>query len=144
MADKIVEVALAHSTLSTVVPQSAPPPTAQSTEMRELRDLVAQLTATINNVSLHISPQHARTERRRSRSPTRRSSSPFHDRERTTTDPGPRSIFCWYHTKFGASAKKCSPPCFIFSANIIPFCDGKSIPQHYPLVPKIEINSPPS
>ena len=46
MADKIVEVAPVHSTLSTVVPQSAPPPTAQSTEMRELRYLVAQLTTT--------------------------------------------------------------------------------------------------
>jgi hypothetical protein len=106
MADKIVEVAPVHSTLSTFVPQSAPPPTAQSTEMRELRDLVAQLTTTINNFSLHTSPQHARTERRRSQSPTRRSSSPFHDREHTTTEPSPRSIFCWYHTKFGAS-----PPC---------------------------------
>jgi hypothetical protein len=70
MADKIVEVAPVHSTLSTVVPQSAPPPTAQSTEMIELRDLVAQLTTTITNFSLHTSLQQARTERCRSRSPT--------------------------------------------------------------------------
>ncbi|CAB4011902.1 gag-pol poly, partial [Paramuricea clavata] len=111
MADKIAEVAPVHSILSTVVSQSAPPPTAQTPEMREVRDLVAQLAITINNFSLHTSPQHARTERRRSRSPTRRSSSPYHERERTSTESGPRSIFCWYHSKFGASAKKCSPPC---------------------------------
>ncbi|CAB4024569.1 gag-pol poly, partial [Paramuricea clavata] len=87
MADKIVEVAPVHSTLSTVVPQSAPSPTAQSTEMRELRDLVAQLTTTINNFSLHTSQQHGHTERRRSRSPTRRSSSPFHNRAEVSVLP---------------------------------------------------------
>jgi hypothetical protein len=106
--------------------------------MRELRDLVAQLTATINNVSLHTSPQHARTERRRSRSPTRRSSSPFHDRERTTTDPGPRSIFCWYHTKFGASAKKCSPPCSFSQQTSSPFVMENLFPNIIPWYQKLK------
>lgn len=115
MADKILEVSPIQptpSTLATVVPQSAPTPPAQSIELRELRDLVAQLTTTITNLNLNFTPpQHGHVERRRSRSPTRRSPSPFHENDRTTTEQRHRAPLCWYHTKFGASAKKCSPPC---------------------------------
>ena len=120
IADNILEVAPTHnapSTLSTVVPHPQPAASAQPTELRELRELVSQLTTTINHFSRNFTPppQEYTDSRRRSPSNTRRSSSPYRDRDRdrahTTTEQGPSNTVCWYHTKFGASAKKCSPPC---------------------------------
>ena len=114
LADKILEVAPTHSTpptLSTVAPSSAPQAD-QSTELRDLRELVSQLTTTINNFSLNFAPsRHPR--RSRSRSNTRRNASPHthndHDRPNQEEDPPPP--VGWYHTKFGPAAKKCSKPC---------------------------------
>ena len=114
LADKIFEVAPTHSTpptLSTVAPPSAPQPV-QSTELRELREPISQLTITINNFSLNFSPsRHPR--RSRSRSNTRRHASPTNhkDRNRPNQEQDPPPPVCWYHTKFGPSAKKCSQPC---------------------------------
>jgi hypothetical protein len=91
MADKIVEVAPVHSTISTVVPQSAPPPTAQSTEINAW---TSRPCCSADHHHQQFQPPHF-TERRSSRSPTRRSSSPFHDRERTTTEPSPPLPEIW-------------------------------------------------
>ena len=111
LADKILEVAPTHSThptLSLVAPPSALQPD-PSTELRELRELVSQLTTTINNFSLNFSPSRNPT---RSRSNTRRHASPHNhndcDRPNQEQDPPP---VCWYHTKFGPYPKKCSKPC---------------------------------
>ena len=118
LADKILEVAPTHSTpptLSTVAPPATPQP-GPSTELRELRELVSQLTTTINNFSLNVSPpRHPR--RSRSRSNTRRHASPHNhsDRDRPNQDQDPPPPVCWYHTKFGPSAKKCSKPCSFVS-----------------------------
>ena len=117
LADKILEVAPPHSTpstLSNVAPPSAPQ-SDQSTELRELRELVSQLTTSINNFSLNFAPSRSghNTRRSRSRSNTRRHPSPHHhnDRAHPTTEQDPPPTVCWYHTKFGPFAKKCSPPC---------------------------------
>ena len=74
LADKILEVAPTHSTpptLSTVAPPSAPQPD-PSTELRDLRELVSQLTTTINNFSQNFSP-FCYPRRSRSRSNTHNS-----------------------------------------------------------------------
>ena len=114
LADKLLQVAPTHSTpptLSTVAPLLVPQPD-QSTKLQELRERLSQLTTTINNFSLNFLPsRHPR--RTRSRSNTRRHASPtnhkVHDRPNQEQDPPPP--VCWYHTKFGPSAKKCSQPC---------------------------------
>ena len=118
IADNILEVAPTHnalSTLSTVVPHPQPAASAQLTELRELRELVSQLTTTINHFSRNFTPprEEYSDSRRQSPSNTRRSYSPYrnYDRANTTPKQGPSNTVCWYHTKFGASAKKCSPPC---------------------------------
>ena len=117
LADKIQEVTPTHSTtptLSTIVPPSTPQPD-PSTELREPRELVSQLTTTINNFSLNFSPsRHPR--RSRSKSNTRRHA-PSHnhnERDHSNQEQDPPHV-CWYHTKFGPSAKKCSKPCFFTS-----------------------------
>ena len=111
LADNILEVAPTHTTLpalATVVPQPQPSTSAQSTELSELRELVSQLTTTINTFSRKFTPSRTSHDSRcRSRSP---SPIPAH-RNDSTTSQHPRSPVCWYHSKFGASAKKCSPPC---------------------------------
>ena len=115
LADQILAVAPTHSTLSTlstVVPQSAPPPSTQTNELGELRELVSQLTTTINNFSLNFTPpRRDHNSRLQSWSNGRRSASPHRDNHRPNSEQTPRTPVCWYHTKFGASAKKCSPPC---------------------------------
>ena len=118
IADNILEVAPtrnAPSTLSTVVPQPQPPASTQPTELQELRELVSKLTTTIHHFSRNFTPSQHEYPNSRHRSPsnTRRSSSPSrgHDQDRTTSDQPPPSPVCWYHSKFGASARKCLPPC---------------------------------
>ena len=114
LADKILEVTPTHSTtptLSTVAPPSTPQPD-PSNELRELRELVSQLTTTINNFSLNFSPSR-QPRRSRSKSNTRRHASPrnHNERDHLNQEQDPSSHVCWCHTKFGLSAKKCSKPC---------------------------------
>ena len=118
LADKILEVAPTHSTpptLSTVALPSAPQPD-QSTKLQELSEQVSQLTTTISNFSLNFSPScHPR--RSRSHSNTRRHASPTNhkDCDHPNQEQDPPPPVCWYHTKFGPSAKKCSQPCLFAS-----------------------------
>ena len=110
LADKIVEIALTHATppsLSTVVPHPALPTSPPSTELCKLQDLVAQLTTTINN--LHFPPQPLGPIPSRRTHPRTRSPSP--SRPINFASDGQSPPICWYHTKFGTSAKKCSQPC---------------------------------
>jgi hypothetical protein len=137
MSDKIVEVALAHSTLSTVVPQSNQHPHPQHSPLKCVNFVTLLLSwpppSTTSASTLHrnmLVPKDVAVGPR--------SSSPFHDRERTTTDPGPRSIFCWYHTKFGASAKKCSPPCSFSQQTSSPFVMENLFPNIIPWYQKLK------
>ena len=114
LADKTLEVTPTHSTtptLSTVAPPSTPQPD-PSTELRELRELVSQLTTTINNFSLNFSPSR-QPRRSPSKSNTRRHASPHNHnkRDHLNQEQDPPPHVCWYHTKFGRSAKKCCKPC---------------------------------
>ena len=90
LADKIVEVAAPH-TVSVVHGQSA----SYDDELDKLRSEVAGLRKLIKSL-----PQQ-RSNRPRSPSPARTNSNPN---------------VCWYHEKFGSSARKCKPPCR-YSAN---------------------------
>lgn len=125
MADKILEVSPPHATppiLSEVVPKSAPTTPTQSTEIRDLRDLVSQLAITVNNLNEHFTSSHTNNnprDRRRS-IPRSRSPSPHRDDDHGRNEQHPRSQVCWYHNKFGVSAKKCSPPCSFTSNSTSP------------------------
>ncbi len=103
MADKVMEVAtpivasIADPTSRSDSPSVAAAISSSSssgTEIRQLRDEVARLTALVE--SLTIRPTG------RSPSRTRRPGSPA---------PPPSSTLCWYHAKFGEAAKKCKEPC---------------------------------
>lgn len=86
LADRIMEVAV--PSVSTV---ASPPPT----ELDQLRSEIASLKQMVQSLS---SPSFTRRSRSRQRSPTpSRSDSP--------------TAICWYHRRFGDSARKCLPPC---------------------------------
>lgn len=83
LADRVVEVA-APSISSVADPKP---------EVEQLRVEVNRLTDLVNSLS-----KKERTTRRRSPSPRR--------------PPSPSSHpVCWYHERFGDSARKCRPPC---------------------------------
>ena len=81
MADKMMEVA--SPSIATV---QVPPKV--TTEIEELRSEVASLTTLVKSLT-----------HRRSPSPTRRHS------------PAESSHLCWYHQRYGESARKCKEPC---------------------------------
>ena len=93
MADKVMEVAT--PTVSAVSGTSAPT-SAPSSEIQQLREEMARLTARIESLTTR--------SRRRSISRPRRPASPA-----PTTET--QDSLCWYHTKFGENAKKCTEPC---------------------------------
>lgn len=69
-------------------------------EVDELRTEIAKLRETIT--TLAMSPQPTRGRSPSPRRPSRLQSPP--PRTRPTT-------MCWYHSRFGARARKCTPPC---------------------------------
>ena len=91
LADTIVEVA--SPTIAATTP--SPPFPQLLTEIEQLRTEVRQLQNSVRT----LSRQSRGCSNSRSRQP---SPSP------PSTDD---STVCWYHQKYGASAKKCSPPC---------------------------------
>ena len=83
MADKIVEVATPSVSAVTTTPPHI------TVEMEQLRSEVAHLTNLVKSL----------TQRRRSPSPNR------HRRQ------SPTDVLCWYHQRFGDSARNCIEPC---------------------------------
>ena len=92
MADKVMEVAAPNVAAVSVADSSS--------EVKQLREEVARLAdlvATLNR-------GHSRDSRSRSRG--RRPHSPA-----AQNDHPQDQTLCWYHKKFGESAKKCQDPC---------------------------------
>ena len=96
LADKVLEVATPNIA---AVSSSHPdlPPTAEPSEVRQLREEVARLTQLVESL----------TTRSRRRSP----SQPRQRRTATPTPTLPSDSLCWYHRTFGDDAQKCKEPC---------------------------------
>ena len=93
MADKVIEVAT--PSISSLTQPASPDP-----QLQQLRAEVTRLAELV--ASLITRPR----QRSRSRSRDRPRSSPA-----PTDSPQPSDALCWYHNKFGESAKKCQQPC---------------------------------
>lgn len=99
LADKVMEVATPHSTISSV--STSPDSTIDS-----LRSEIADLRRLIEK---HIRPKPS--FHHRSRTPSR--GPPSRGRSPTPAPPqsDEQSTLCWYHLHFGSNAQKCRPPC---------------------------------
>ena len=91
MADKIIEVATPPIVAATSTPAS---------EVQQLREEITRLAELVAPIADGQRPQ-----RGRSRSRSRRPPSPARADSQRPAEP------CWYHKKFGESAKKCQQPC---------------------------------
>lgn len=98
LADKIMDVV--SPTVSGV--QANPPPPQLSTEVDQLRTEVTRLQGLVKSLTTHRS----RTSTRRP--PTPRSNSPRSPSPTPSSNATPS--ICWYHLKYGQSARKCKPP----------------------------------
>lgn len=103
LADRIQDI----TTPGGVVASSAMPGTTaggpQTSEIAELRKMVAQLTTRLDRLSRE--PQR---KSHRSRPRRRASSSSSRTRSQSSYRRHP---MCWYHFKFGSKAEKCQLPC---------------------------------
>ena len=97
MADKIIEVATPPTVAATSTPVS---------EVQQLREEVSRLAELVPA----ITAGHRR-QRARSRSTGRRPQSPACLDPQTPQTSTTSDSLCWYHKKFGDSAKKCQQPC---------------------------------
>ena len=91
MADKIIEVATPPAVAAVSTPAS---------ETQQLREEITRLAELVASIAAGQRPQ-----RGRSRSRSRRPQSP------ARSDAQTPSQLCWYHKKFGESARKCQQPC---------------------------------
>ena len=112
LADKILEVAPPQHSIAAITAkpaQNVATTTATTTknEIQDLRNQLATLTTQLQSVvnQLQISPPQSRS-RGRSPTPARSPSRP-----RSGATPSTIHAYCWYHFRFGASARKCNPPC---------------------------------
>ena len=87
MADRIMEAQSRDTSISAV---NSPP----ASEISQLREEIERLKQLLNSKQDNARPR--RTSRGRSPSPTR-------------SQPLPN--VCWYHQRFGDTARKCRPPC---------------------------------
>ncbi|XP_071821767.1 uncharacterized protein [Apostichopus japonicus] len=107
IADKIMEVTPSVHQVSAIVPTpTVNSVNAPSTEMAELREMVAALTLKVEALGRQ---QGNRTNRSRSKprdgkSSQRRTRSPSSERSHAGSQ-------CWYHWQYGAAAEKGTPPC---------------------------------
>eukprot|EP00794_Sanderia_malayensis_P020686 gene20686-biopygen17073 len=113
LADKILEVNPAISTISTISPNPKPSPTASADspsllqlQINQLSKQVEALTTQINSESKFRRPNYSQ----RSRSPFRSNFSRQRFRSPSRPDFMPQPI-CWYHKRFGPQAHRCTPPC---------------------------------
>ena len=94
LADKIIDVA--SPSISGV---QHPPPPQLSAEVDQLRTEVTRLQGLVKSLT-----------HRRSRTPTRRTTPRPNPSRSPSPHPSEQST-CWYHLKYGESARKCKPPC---------------------------------
>ena len=94
LADKVMEVATPP--ISSI---SSNPPPAPPSELQQLKEEMARLTARIESLT-------TRPPRRRHNSRPRRPSSP----PPPTTPPSDINSLCWYHAKYGEDAQKRNEP----------------------------------
>ncbi|XP_046864656.1 uncharacterized protein LOC124459180 [Xenia sp. Carnegie-2017] len=105
LADKIREVNNIQqptATLSTVATEPIIDTSAKSGELHQLRKTVSDLAASVQALNLRF-PSSSDVNNR-----------PPRPRNPQPTDPTHRSSnngYCWYHAKFGATARKCVQPC---------------------------------
>ena len=108
LADKILEVAPPQHSIAAITAKPAQnAATTTKNEIQDLRNQLATLTTQLQSVvnQLQISPPQSRS-RGRSPTPARSPSRP-----RSGATPPTTHAYCWYHFRFGASARKCNPPC---------------------------------
>ncbi len=97
LADKVMDAAA--PSVSAFQAQPPPPPPQLTTEVDQLRTEVSRLQELVKSLAVQ---QHPHLPTRRPDTPRRsRSPSPSCATEST----------CWYHLKYGASARKCKLPC---------------------------------
>jgi hypothetical protein len=108
LADKIMDVA--SPTVSGIQQEQLPPPQL-SAGVDQLRAEVTRLQGLVESLTTQQQPLYQRRNRTPSRRPpTPRSPSP-HSPSRSATPPPSTSMICWYHLKYGESAKRCKKPC---------------------------------
>ena len=96
LADKIYEV----TATTPQTPSTFSPPVCKVTASDQLVTELSHLRDEVSHLKQLLSLQNG------SRYPRRRSPSPVPRRSRDE-----HQAICWYHQKFGASARKCQPPC---------------------------------
>lgn len=96
MADKVMEVAAPTIAQVNVPTPKQPPP---SSDIRQLRDEVAQLTTLVQSLTTEFRRRRPSRSRSRATSPA------------LATPNTPSETLCWYHQKFGDQAQRCRPPC---------------------------------
>ncbi|KAJ8719791.1 hypothetical protein PYW08_011966 [Mythimna loreyi] len=105
MADKILEQTQPYGSVAAVCSTSTTP--AATTSIEEKIDALAREIAELKTKQQsHPNYRRRSFNRRYSRSRSRSSSRPNHDRARNT-----QSAICFYHRKFGKEARRCTRPC---------------------------------
>ena len=97
LADKIIEV----GPVSTISSVQGAFPSAHASDISSLRQQ-------IDNLSVQVQSLTTQLHRERGRSPKRR---PYHQQRQRSRSNSQKHPFCWYHWKYGASARKCALPC---------------------------------
>ena len=92
MADKVMEVAM--PTVSAIADKRT-----ETSEVKQLREEVTRLADLVASLTTRSRP------RSRSRSTPRRPHSP------APQNSSPEDSLCWYHAKYGETARKCKEPC---------------------------------
>ncbi|XP_014778317.1 uncharacterized protein LOC106874913 [Octopus bimaculoides] len=108
MADRIAESTNPFATVAPVASSTNPftdPP--KSSEMLELRALIAQQSAQTQTLAAQLQELTVRDRSSRDHSPYRH----FNRRRSRSPSATRRSGLCFYHAKFGKDAHSCRPPC---------------------------------
>ena len=112
LADKIVEVAVPSPSIAAVTPVSGSPTdaTALITELQlQINHLTARVQTLTDQLQWPKQPRFRGRSHSRSRPPSRGTS--------ISRSPGNQE-HCWYHRRFGATARHCTTPCtFLPPAN---------------------------
>lgn len=111
LADRIMEVST-----STVAAASANVSAADIADLRSMMQKLTTEVADLRHEVGHRSPSPNSAPARRRDSP-RRSSTPANARATSPSSSQAATRPCFYHRRFGASARKCQPPCSWSSGN---------------------------